>query len=111
MNSRISIDVDHDNQPVIKIEYKDSDDVRDKLVKKFLETFAGTSCWSSFYFLDSSEMVVHSNRTAMLRPIPPQNLPDEVKAMTYFANEVIKSQKTAMLEAAENGTATVKTKK
>jgi len=92
MNSRISIDVDHDNQPVIKIEYKDSDDVRDKLVKKFLETFAGISCYASFYFLDSSEMVVHNNRTAMLRPIPPANLPDEVKAMTHFANLVLQSK-------------------
>jgi len=37
MKSRISIDVAEDNQPIIKIEYRHSDDVRDKLIKRFLE--------------------------------------------------------------------------
>lgn len=43
MKSRISIDVDNNNQPVIKIDYAESDDVRDKLVKIFIEGFGHNS--------------------------------------------------------------------
>lgn len=43
MKSRITIDVDVDNQPVIKIDYTYSDDVRDTLVKKFIESFGHES--------------------------------------------------------------------
>ena len=37
MLSKISITVDEQSKPCIKIEYKESDDVRDLLVKMFLE--------------------------------------------------------------------------
>lgn len=37
MLSKISITVDEDSKPCIKIDYKESDDVRDLLVKMFLE--------------------------------------------------------------------------
>lgn len=37
MLSKISITVDDDSKPCIKIDYKESDDVRDLLVKMFLE--------------------------------------------------------------------------
>lgn len=70
MNSRISIDVDHDNQPVIKIEYKDSDDVRDKLVKKFLETFGSASRWVSANWWPSTPI----NTTVVMRPVPPNEI-------------------------------------
>lgn len=36
MKSKITIDVDHDNQPIIKIEKVYSEDVRDKLIHKFV---------------------------------------------------------------------------
>lgn len=39
MKSKIQISVDETNQPIIKIEYVQSDDVRDLLVKKFIENF------------------------------------------------------------------------
>lgn len=74
MKSKITIDVDHDNQPVIKIEYVTSEDVRDKLVKKFLETFGGSSCWAEFYFVNDAQNMSHAvhgqnNSTALVRPI------------------------------------------
>ena len=39
MKSRITIDVDYDNQPIIKIEYLESEDVRDKLLVQFLKEY------------------------------------------------------------------------
>lgn len=47
MKSRISIEVDfeNNNQPVIQILSNDSDDVRDKLIKSFLQGLQHTSRW------------------------------------------------------------------
>lgn len=39
MESTITIDIDTDNNPVIKIMYKYSTDVKDTLVKRFLDAF------------------------------------------------------------------------
>jgi hypothetical protein len=69
MKSRISIDVDWDNQPIIKIEYADSEDVRDKLVKRFLQAFGSESCWANFCYSD----IYHPtqiNNLATIRPVP-----------------------------------------
>lgn len=76
MNSRISIDVDHDNQPVIKIEYKDSDDVRDKLVKKFLETYGSASAWARTIWVEPRPDLT-MNSTVIIRPIPPHAMDTE----------------------------------
>jgi len=35
MKSKVRIDVDYDNLPVVQLDYEHSDDVRDKLVQKF----------------------------------------------------------------------------
>lgn len=82
MLSRISIDVDSDNQPIIKIEYKHSDDVRDKLVKKFMESFGSFSCFATFFF--HSPPQEQSNSVAHVRPLPIQEFKyhvDEMKRM------------------------------
>lgn len=50
MKSRISIDLDEDNSPIIKIEYCGSEDVRDKMVKRFLEGFGGGSLIARFEY-------------------------------------------------------------
>lgn len=66
MKSRITIDVDYDNQPIIKIEWVESEDVRDKLVKRFLEAFGGKSIFANFYYNHTQG---NSNLTAKIRPI------------------------------------------
>ena len=50
MISKINFDLSEDNSPVIVAEIRMSDDVRDKIAKRFLETFAYESnlCWVSF---------------------------------------------------------------
>lgn len=82
MKSRISIDVDYDNQPVIKIEYAHSDDVRDKLVSMFMSTFEGNSMYATFYFVGSQE----NGKTALIRPVPPQLLRRNVEIMDEAAS-------------------------
>ena len=75
MKSKITIDMDWDNQPVIRIEYNESEDVRDKMVKRFMETFGGKSCWATFFFNNSiSDMTERLNRKAQLRPLKPSEL-------------------------------------
>lgn len=75
MKSTIRIDVDHDNQPVIRVEYFPSEDVRDTLVKKFLESFGGC-CYASFFFRQSNDPQP-INTTAYIRPINAYDLPKE----------------------------------
>ena len=67
MLSKIQIDIDADNQPVIKIEYRASEDVRDKMVKRFMETFGGESWFASFNFHQHKD---NGDCVALVRPIP-----------------------------------------
>lgn len=72
MKSRITIDVDYSNQPVIRIEYQQSEDVRDKLVKRFMETFGSESTFANFYYINSAD----TNSLAEIRPIGPEQSKD-----------------------------------
>ena len=74
MKSKITIEIDHDNQPIILIDYEPSPDVRDSLVKRFLETFEGQSEYASFRFVWTNENSINSK--ARLRPIKPEDLKD-----------------------------------
>lgn len=80
MKSRVSIDVDQDNQPIIKIEYIPSEDVRDKLVKKFLESFGSVSAWARTIYLHNPDAPVINN-TMIIRPIPANELLSNSKEM------------------------------
>ena len=93
MKSKITIDVDHDNQPIIKIEYFNSEDVRDKLVGKFLETFSHASVWCRTF----EQMVGHPingipapSRISTIRPVHPnelKNLSSESADMAKYWDE------------------------
>jgi hypothetical protein len=98
MKSRISIDVDHDNQPIIKIEYSPSDDVRDKLVKKFLESFGGEISWAKFQYNEYQS----PNQLAQIRPINKYDLPEESKTMVLAAKQHEDLQNQLKLEFNEN---------
>lgn len=50
MKSKITIDVDYDNLPIIKIEHVPSDDVRDTLVQRFVHQFANSIGYAKFVF-------------------------------------------------------------
>lgn len=51
MKSTIKIDVDHKNNPIILVRWEDSDDVRDKLVKRWIEGFGYSSNEAKMSFL------------------------------------------------------------
>lgn len=65
MLSTIKIDVDEDNRPIIVINYQESEDIRDKLVKRFLEKLNG----SSFASVKFDSLTAHGSITA-ITPIP-----------------------------------------
>lgn len=80
MKSRITIDINESNEPVIQIEYIPSEDVRDKMVKRFLDRFGSLSSWAYFSYTDGSTL----NSKATLLPIIPERLSDEAKTMTAY---------------------------
>lgn len=70
MESRIKVEVDFDNgnRPVIEIAHKGSDDVRDKLLKHFLESVGG-NCWCRIVFLPSDPSETAADQLVHIRPI------------------------------------------
>lgn len=91
MKSRISIDMDWDNQPIIKIEYNESEDVRDKMVKRFMETFGGESYFATFFFDNSIQEM--ANRKATIRPLNTSELKNHVSNMKETISNWEKFQK------------------
>lgn len=87
MKSKVTIDVDQDNTPILKVEYIPSEDVRDKLVKKFLEDFGAQSCWARTHYLHAPDAPVINN-TMIIRAVPPQNLKEESKEMLDMSQYV-----------------------
>lgn len=89
MKSKIQIDLDWDNQPIIKIEYVPSDDVRDKMVKRFLETFGGDYL-ATFFFDNNAQELANgtANKRATLRPLPSQ----DYKYHADYFNSVLKTE-------------------
>lgn len=67
MKSRISIDLDESNNPIIKIEYAHSDDVRDKMVKRFLDGFDERSMANLVYDNTINQQI--STTTARIYPV------------------------------------------
>jgi hypothetical protein len=89
MKSKITIEIDYDNQPIIRINYEPSDDVRDGLVKRFLETFGGKSSYASFRFVDSPSE--KPNSIARLRPIEPKDMENVARVITDEVKGVVDS--------------------
>lgn len=80
MKSRISIEVDFETestpmQPVIQILYQSSDDVRDKLVKSFLERFNDSGLCKVEWRLAPHSTSENSQRV-ILTPISSDRLPE-----------------------------------
>lgn len=87
MLSRISIEVDetNNNHPIIQIVSKESDDVRDKLVRQFLQSFKHCSRWTTIEFVGNN--LAHKpdggadSWTWKITPITPDQLQDEISLM------------------------------
>lgn len=87
MLSKIWIDLDHDNRPIVCIEYAQSEDIRDKMVKRFLDTFGADGYWAKFRY----DRIASNNQPgsvgAVIRPIHPEELPHEADFMREIAAE------------------------
>lgn len=88
MKSKITIDLDDDNQPIIKIDYFYSEDVRDKMVKRFLEDFGGNSYWAKFRYSEDPAPYGSTDRTALIRPIKESDIPMYSDIMSKAADEI-----------------------
>lgn len=56
MRSKISIDIDEDNKPIIILDYVKTDDVRDKLIGSFIHGFKHEGTKASVEFTEVEDM-------------------------------------------------------
>lgn len=90
MKSRITIEIDYDNgnEPVIQIISRNSDDLRDGLIKSFYQKLQGSS-WCKIVFkqdvLDESVLTtggfVEGFKRIFITPIPETELKKEAEIM------------------------------
>lgn len=93
MESRITIEVDFENNnlPVIQIVSRESDDVRDNLIKSFLQSLRHSSRWTTITFVGNN--LSHKPNggedswTWKIAPITPDKLESEIKLMQATLNE------------------------
>ena len=100
MKSRISIEVDfeNENQPVIQVLSQDSDDVRDRLIKAFLQNLAHTSRWCKIIYMGNFGTYDMVREKAMpnechkwvIVPIKPSEIPQEISLMKALAESIDK---------------------
>ncbi len=86
MESKITISYDYEQKtPLIKIQYKNSDDERDRMVKAFLELMGGEVSFTKFQYELSLDNTI---TIAAIRPIPFPNLKDELKTMKAWIDHI-----------------------
>lgn len=78
MKSKITIDVNWANEPVIKIQYVESEDLRDKMVKRYLERLGHKSEWCEVTF---EPTYGESSSIAIIQTITPPDLPRAMQWM------------------------------
>lgn len=88
MKSRITIDVNEHNQPIIKIEWNDSEDVRDKLVKRYLEKFGTDSHIAKFQYENWFVENTPANRLASITPLSVEELRQETKLLKLYFDDI-----------------------
>lgn len=73
MRSSIRIGLSEDDRPVIKVTWRDSEDVGDTIVKRFLEGFGSESTLASFHYIAGPQ---DNEATAEIKPIGVQEYKD-----------------------------------
>lgn len=85
MNSRITIEVDFDNNndPVIQIVSRETDDIRDKLIRNFIEKLGTESNWCriSLVRIGNQEATGDRANTWHIRPVPTSELEENMSEM------------------------------
>lgn len=83
LQSKSVFDLHYDNSPIIRLEVKSSDDVRDKIAKRFIESLGHASQWL--------EIVKSGDTGWVVFPIAPQELRRLAARMIAAADEFEKS--------------------
>lgn len=91
MKSRLSIEIDfqNNNEPVIQIMARKSDDVRDNLIESFLQAFGGESNWCAITWEQQVFDGDDKFRRVWIRPVKSENLKkvaDEISGRVSDAN-------------------------
>lgn len=85
MDSKLTIEIDFDNgnEPTIQIISRHSDDVRDKLIRAFVEKLQGYSSWCKIFCVgNSDELLAHGGHARWhIKPISPNEFKAEGDAI------------------------------
>jgi len=98
MKSRISIEVDFENsnQPVIQIISNDSEDVRDKLIKSFLEGLGHKSRWCRIEYKgqrsNPNPLDYSNNSVYHISVIGTDKIPEEADLMNAMVKTLFKNE-------------------
>lgn len=86
MNSRITIelDLDNNNEPYIKVKSAYSDDLRDKLLRSFIESFGHQNGWMRFEYTGTDEL---ENKYYRISNIKKYELAQQARLMRLIADE------------------------
>jgi hypothetical protein len=89
MKSRISIEIDYDknNEPVIQIIKRKSDDVRDGLIQAFLQKLQGDSSWCKIQWVNTNLDPNDEFQTIRIWAIPPSELKVQSLLMEAMAEK------------------------
>lgn len=95
MQSKITIEVDFDNnnEPIIQIISRHSDDIRDKLIKYFIEKLGYVGNWGRIEWAGGTDGLDHAGFSRwIIRPITPKELREQAELMleqarVYEANQ------------------------
>ena len=86
MKSKITIEFDECNVPCIDIKYEPSDDVRDKMIRKFIHTCANIE--SGLVKIQTAQISENGSRITRITPIPLERMNDECNTMTTWVNSL-----------------------
>lgn len=88
MKSKITIEFDENNTPCIDIKYEPSDDVRDKMIRKFMATCACIE--SGLVKIHTAQMSENGSRITRITPITMERMQDEVHTMDVWLKSLEK---------------------
>lgn len=91
MKSRITIEVDFDknNEPFIQIVSHYSEDVRDNLLRNFLNKLENSSQWLKLTYQGNQDLggLFGTKHFYAIKPIVPKDIPEEIKAMSSITKD------------------------
>lgn len=85
---KIEVDFDHNNEPIIEILYRQSDDVRDKLIRSFIDKLGQVSSWCEIHCANAIQEtdVNYAVQRWVIKPIEPKHLEERA----FIINEQVR---------------------